>query len=81
VRAARMRDGAGARDRDDRDGERAAEIAYVVTTRGPEPSSERQSPIDHGHYLEKQLAPVCDVVLPFLGTSFEKIAGTQGSLF
>ncbi len=82
VRAARMRE--GARDRQgsaDRDGERAAEIAYIVTTHGPEPLAERRSPIDHGHYLEKQLAPVCDVVLPFLGTSFEKIAGTQGSLF
>jgi DNA polymerase-2 len=78
VRAARMRDG---EDGEDREGERAAEIAYVVTTRGPEPLSERKAPIDHGHYLVKQLAPVCDVVLRFLGTSFEKIAGTQGSLF
>jgi DNA polymerase-2 len=81
VRAARMRDGARDAGGEGREGERAAEVAYVVTTRGPEPVSERTSPIDHGHYLEKQLAPVCDVVLPFLGTSFEKVAGTQGSLF
>lgn len=32
-------------------------------------------------YVAKQLAPVCDVVLPFLGTSFEKVAGAQTSLF
>jgi DNA polymerase-2 len=75
VRAARMRDADG-----DPEGG-AAEIEYVITTRGPEPLSERSAPVDLGHYLEKQLAPVCDVVLPFLGTSFEKIAGTQRSLF
>jgi DNA polymerase-2 len=71
-----MRDGAG-----EGDGEVANEVEYVVTTRGPEPTSDRRSPIDHAHYLAKQLAPVCDVVLPFLGTSFERIAGTQGNLF
>jgi DNA polymerase-2 len=72
VRAARMREG---------DGHDEAQIAYVMTTRGPEPADDRRSPIDHAHYLEKQLAPVCDVVLPFLGTSFEAVAGTQGRLF
>jgi hypothetical protein len=29
----------------------------------------------------KQLAPACDVVLPFLGTDFARIAGQQMSLF
>lgn len=37
--------------------------------------------VDRGHYLEKQLAPVCDVVLLPLGTSFERVAGEQTSLF
>ena len=73
VRAARMREDGGDRSE--------AQVAYVMTTRGPEPLAERRSPIDHAHYLEKQLAPVCDVVLPFLGTSFEKLAGAQKSLF
>jgi DNA polymerase-2 len=72
VRAARMRDVA-------EQGE--AQVDYVMTTRGPEPVNDRRSPIDHGHYLEKQLAPACDVVLGLLGTSFERIAGTQASLF
>jgi DNA polymerase-2 len=57
------------------------EVEYVITTRGPEPVDRRSAPIDHVHYLEKQLAPACDVVLPFLGTSFEAIAGAQRSLF
>ena len=72
VRAARLRDG---------EGHDAKEIEYVMTTHGPEPASDRRSPVDHEHYREKQLSPVCDVVLPFLGTSFEEIAGTQRSLF
>ena len=57
------------------------QIAYVVTVKGPEPVNERKSPIDREHYLEKQLAPACDVVLSLLGTSFEREAGLQGSLF
>jgi DNA polymerase-2 len=72
VRAARMRESEDPND---------TQVEYVVTTRGPEPASERRSPIDHDHYLTKQLAPACDVVLPMLGTSFERIAGTQRSLF
>jgi DNA polymerase-2 len=54
---------------------------YVMTTRGPEAIDGRTSPIDVDHYLAKQLAPVCDVVLQFVGTSFERIAGMQTSLF
>jgi DNA polymerase-2 len=59
----------------------AHEVEYVVTTRGPEPLEKQSAPIDYEHYLEKQLAPACDVILPFLGTSFAKIAGSQRSLF
>jgi DNA polymerase-2 len=57
------------------------EVEYVITTRGPEPVDRRSAPIDHAHYLEKQLAPACDVILPFLGRSFETIAGAQRNLF
>ena len=57
------------------------EIEYVMTVRGQEPADRRSAPLDYEHYIEKQLAPVCDVVLGFLGTSFERIAGAQTSLF
>ncbi len=70
VQAARMLESADVR-----------EVEYVITTRGPEPVDRRAAPIDHAHYLEKQLGPACDVVLPFLGTSFEALAGAQRSLF
>ena len=46
-------------------------IRYVWTTRGPEPLEKQASPIDHHHYLDKQLAPAADALLSSLGTSFE----------
>jgi DNA polymerase-2 len=52
----------------------AGEIECVITPR-PEPRQRRAAPIDHAHYVERQLAPACDVVLPFLGMSFDKVAG------
>ncbi len=72
VRAARMREGQA------HDG---GSVEYVVTTNGPEPAGSRRSPIDYGHYLDRQLAPACDVVLPFVGTSFEQLTGAQRDLF
>jgi DNA polymerase-2 len=57
------------------------EVEYVITIRGPQPVDIRSAPIDHAHYLDAQLAPACDVVLPFLGTSFDEIAGSQRRLF
>ena len=59
----------------------ATDTEHVVTTRGPEPKGRCTAPIDYDHYLGKQLAPVCDVVLLPLGTSFDRIAGAQTSLF
>lgn len=66
---------------EDEEGGEVDTIQYLMTVRGPEPLSLRKSPIDYDHYLLKQLAPACDVVLPFLGTDFAKIAGNQMSLF
>ena len=57
------------------------EIRYVITALGPEPVDLPHGELDHEHYLQKQLAPAADAVLPFLGTSFEAIAGTQMTLF
>lgn len=73
VQAARMREEQGESV--------SGDVEYVITTRGPELVDQRSSPIDYDHYVDKQLSPVCDVVLPFLGTSFDKIAGKQTSLF
>jgi DNA polymerase II len=66
---------------EDEEGTEVDTVRYVITVHGPEPVSLQKSPIDYDHYLTKQLAPACDVILPFLGTDFEKIAGHQMSLF
>lgn len=59
------------------------EVEYVMTMRGPIPVEllDPATPIDYAHYLDKQLAPACDVILPVLGTSFARLCGTQLSLF
>ncbi len=58
-------------------------ISYVVTTAGPEPAGERASPIDHEHYVQKQIRPVAEPVLAILGLEFDRVVGddTQARLF
>lgn len=56
-------------------------ISYVITANGPEPVEKRRSGIDYGHYLDRQLAPVADTLLHFVGTSFESITEQQMELF
>jgi DNA polymerase-2 len=61
-------------------------VQYLITTSGPQPievynSAEGTLKIDYQHYLEKQLAPVCDGLLALYNTSFAKICGQQMSLF
>ncbi|MCC6144505.1 MAG: DNA polymerase II [Candidatus Hydrogenedentes bacterium] len=60
---------------------RGSVIHYVITLHGPEPVQQRRSPIDYGHYLNNQLAPVADAILAFCGTSFGKITDPQLWLF
>ena len=64
----------------------SAEVEYVITQGGPLPASRLQEKahgqvIDYDHYLDKQLAPACDVVLSILGSSFAEVAGRQLKLF
>jgi DNA polymerase-2 len=59
----------------------ATEVEYLMTVNGPEPLNALTSRLDYAHYLDKQLAPALDVVLRLLGTSFEREAGEQLSLF
>ncbi|MBB3169509.1 DNA polymerase II [Simiduia aestuariiviva] len=57
-------------------------ISYWITVNGPEPVSLRKaasapSPLDYGHYLERQLLPVADAILPFYGSSFGELVDAQ----
>ncbi len=57
-------------------------VEYLITPEGPVPVKLNPTQIDYGHYIEKQLKPVADGVLPFLGTSFDEIVeGKQLELF
>lgn len=56
-------------------------VEYVMTTAGPEPAAAPRSPLDHEHYVERQLEPVADGILGLLGTSFNAVTGRQIDLF
>ncbi|WP_286237426.1 DNA polymerase II [Neptuniibacter halophilus] len=56
-------------------------IEYLWTVNGPEPLEFVRSPIDYQHYLEKQLQPVCESILLFIGESFTDLTAPQGKLF
>jgi len=63
-------------------------IRYVMLLSGPEPLDVIESTpqadragIDYEHYLTRQLEPVADGILPFLGDSFSRLTSPQGALF
>lgn len=56
-------------------------VSYIMTTNGPEPAPYRQSPIDYQRYVDKQLKPIADALLQFIGKDFEQICDQQLSLF
>jgi DNA polymerase-2 len=56
-------------------------IRYVMTTAGPEPLEARHAPIDYEHYIERQLEPVADGILPFLQDDFATLITGQMGLF
>ncbi|MBV0881623.1 DNA polymerase II [Noviherbaspirillum sp. L7-7A] len=56
-------------------------IRYVMTTAGPEPLEAKRSPIDYEHYLTRQLQPIADAILPFLGDYFVLLTSRQQNLF
>lgn len=57
------------------------EIRYLMTINGVEPDPLVRSPIDYQHYIERQLEPVADGILHFLGTSFRELVDEQMTLF
>jgi len=61
-------------------GKTRGRIAYVMTTAGPEPLRERQSPLDHEHYVDKQVRPVAEPVLALLGLDFAQVVGDDRQL-
>ena len=56
-------------------------IRYVIATSGPEPLETRMTPLDYDHYLERQLQPVADGILPFMHDDFATLVTGQMGLF
>jgi DNA polymerase-2 len=85
VRAARSADEFHLRQGRPAQYRRGGWIRYVMTMAGPEPmelvESGRAAAIDYEHYLTRQLEPVADGILPFLGDSFGRLTSRQGALF
>lgn len=56
-------------------------VEYVITVSGAEPAARPLAQLDYQHYMDKQLAPVADGILGFLGTSFRALTDKQIGLF
>ena len=60
--------------------QRGGWIEYCYTLNGPEPLENIQSALDYDLYIERQIAPVVDGIVLFLGTSFDEITSSQLNL-
>jgi DNA polymerase-2 len=58
-------------------------VRYVVTVEGPRVADEPHAPLDHEHYVQRQIRPVAEPVLAVLGLEFDRAVGddTQMRLF
>ena len=56
-------------------------ISYVITINGPQPIEYLTSQIDYDHYVEKQVKPIAEGILPFIDLSFENMTSQQMGLF
>ena len=56
-------------------------IQYLLTLNGPEPVEYQRSQIDYQQYVDKQLKPIADGILPFIGFDFDSIISKQSEIF
>ncbi|QJQ94233.1 MULTISPECIES: DNA polymerase II [Halomonadaceae] len=81
VRAARMADEYNAQLGRPKQYQSGGWISYVITLSGPEPLEIRRSAIDYHHYVTRQLQPIADAILPFVGDDFTALIDQQLGLF
>ncbi len=60
---------------------RGSWVEYVITTAGAEPAANPLAPLDYQQYVDRQLAPVADGILGFVGESFAGLTDKQIGLF
>ena len=56
-------------------------IRYLNTLAGPQPLEYISSAIDYDHYIEKQIQPIAEAILPAIGLNFSAIVDDQLGLF
>ena len=56
-------------------------ISYVMTVNGPQPIDYVTAKIDYQFYVDRQIEPIADAILPFIGSSFKDIVDLQMGLF
>jgi DNA polymerase II len=56
-------------------------ISYIMTINGPQPVDYISANIDYQFYVDRQIEPVADGILPFIGLSFKNIVDQQIELF
>ena len=81
VRAARIADADNARLGKPLKYQYKGNIEYLMTVLGPQPLSCITARIDYQLYVDRQLEPVADGILPFIGLSFKDIVDQQMGLF
>ena len=56
-------------------------ISYLMTVQGPQPVDYVSAHIDYQFYIDRQIEPVADAILPFIGLSFKGMVDLQMGLF
>ncbi|MDX7990497.1 DNA polymerase II [Xenorhabdus littoralis] len=55
-------------------------INYIITQNGPEPLENQTAAPDYEHYINKQLMPIADAILPFIQDDFITLLTGQMSI-
>lgn len=53
-------------------------VRYVMTTRGPQPLGFVTAPLDHEHYIKKQIMPIVEGIAAFAGFSADEACSLFG---
>ncbi|CAG8999552.1 MAG: DNA polymerase II [Candidatus Celerinatantimonas neptuna] len=56
-------------------------VSYLITRNGPQTLEYQNALPDYQHYIDKQLKPVADSLLPFINLDFDHIISAQIGLF
>ncbi|WP_413494498.1 DNA polymerase II [Morganella psychrotolerans] len=77
VKAARIADEYNIRMKRPQQYQRGARISYIITRAGPQPLEILTAPVDYEHYINKQLMPIADAILPFMQDDFTTLLTGQ----